>query len=167
MDRCAFKGLDNVDHICRPTQQYDLLDVPLVYNIDLDPGEDYALNATDPDPLVRSEYKEVRHLSKNRHVASMGRAVPLCVRSEYKDVRHLSKNRHIASMGRAAPLCVRSECKDVRRANQYAQHCEPLVLNGQSYIFDVAGACLEKALAAATAVAERHGNRFEWYEGGQ
>lgn len=111
-----------------------------MYNIDLDPGEDYALNATDPDPLVRSEYKEVRHLSKNRHVASMGRAAPLCVRSEYKDVR---------------------------RANQYAQHCEPLVLNVQSYIFDVAGACLEKALAAATAVAERHGNRFEWYEEGQ
>ena len=41
----------------RPTQQYHLLDAPLVFNIEEDPGEEYPLNATDPAPSNRLEYK--------------------------------------------------------------------------------------------------------------
>ena len=41
-------GIRNVDAVCTPDQPYELLAVPLAFDVEADPGEDYPLNATDP-----------------------------------------------------------------------------------------------------------------------
>ena len=51
-------GTANIDAMCRPSQPYELLASPLVFNVEQDPGEEYPLNASDPDPAVRAEYTQ-------------------------------------------------------------------------------------------------------------